>query len=101
MSTLRQDAVRETKSKKLKVDKLKDLKRLKHYYEILQREIVNTDYLIRTLEKIVSDDIAVTSWDKYCRDNFGINSDRFYKLLNNGVVLNEEEIKNITLFVNR
>ncbi|MCC7159730.1 MAG: hypothetical protein IT281_09345 [Ignavibacteria bacterium] len=98
----------EAKATQVNEKHLQDLKRLLNYKRVLvetinyaKKELVNTDYLIRVLTKLDSEDLTVKPFDQFCRENFGFNVDRFNRLLSNGTVLNKEEIENIVIYLNK
>lgn len=84
------------------------LRRLKNYERVLietldyiKKEIVNTDYLLRVLEKLGKEDLGRMSIDEFYRKNFGFNTERFNRLINNGTTLNPEELENITIYLKK
>jgi hypothetical protein len=105
---MRQEIVRIQKAQsvqekyKLDVDRMKNYKRvLVETIEYAKKELVNCDYLIRVLEKLQTENLSKISIDEYYRTNFGFNADRFNRLLRNGTVLNEEEIKNLVVYLSK
>lgn len=105
---MRQETVRIQKAITVQERHRSDIDRLKNYKRVLvetidysKKELVNCDYLIRVLEKIQTEDLSKISIDEYYRTNFGFNADRFNRLLRNGTVLNEEEIKNLVVYLSR
>jgi hypothetical protein len=68
--------------------------------EIIESEIINTDFLIRMLERIVKSDIGVMSMDEFFRTKLGVSQNRMYRLVSNGIQLRPEEKEKIILFIN-
>lgn len=74
-----------------------EFKKLSNY---INKQIENTDYLIRLLKKLKTFDMGKKSLDEVNRMDIGIQSDRIIRLLKNGAYLTDEEKQNIILFIN-
>lgn len=102
----KQEPNRITRARLMKEEHTQHITRLKNYKrvliqtsEMIRSELPNTDYLIRLLEKIQTENLNELSFNQFCRDRIGIKDERLRALLKAEVRMSKEDIEKILIYL--